>query len=260
MRTLTSILATILILVILAAATPFVTGMLFKRTYLDRVAAVQAHAGPNAKIELVSYKLGWISSDVVWSVKMTNPSPASQSGGAKPLVPDVTVTLNDHVTHGPILFDHAHKKWGIGFATIQSTFQLPPAVAAILYTFLPDSPRNVEIDTWATFNDEYITEVKIPAFVTNILGGGQLSWKGLTGSSSVTFSDALQRFSKGAMKLNIGAVSLQSDLGAFSSENAILEYKATMGSMGLWTGHYSMQLPGMSVNTVDKGDVVLKKR
>ena len=96
--------------------------------------------------------------------------PAVDTGpAAKP----IQITWRDHVSHGPVPGGK-----GLGLATIDTEFVLPPELAAQLARLYGDQPI-VKVHTALGFGGTYVSDLTSPPFKYAEAGKGDIDWRGV---------------------------------------------------------------------------------
>lgn len=112
---------------ILAAAAPYVEGLLFKNVFFQRVAFIKQQLLPykNIKVEVVSYEVGWLKSSVKLKVVIKNDDQLKF-----PLKIPLEIDVDSLIAHGPLIYDEDQLK--MGSASMVTMINLSSAVAADL--------------------------------------------------------------------------------------------------------------------------------
>lgn len=169
-----TILSLLIIVLIALGISPFVGGHIFKRHYYDFISRLNA-ANPNYKVEIVQYNQGWFSSDAVTKLSPTAASPTNAFS-------DLSLTVNEHIVHGPIFVDMQNKKFGVGMASIHSEIPLGQI------TKIPLPALNnivVKIDSRFTFGNSMLSHITVPAFEIAQPNVGKFSLQGIEGDIKV---------------------------------------------------------------------------
>lgn len=142
----------VIIIAILAAATPYVVGWRVESLFKHHVARVSDRTG--YPVRIVRYDRGWLHSRAVTRVSLQD---------------DVTLTMKHRITHGP---------YGVsGWADIESTPVLQGQSALVHY--FGDKPA-LTVDTLFGFGGDVYLHATSPAFRKKARGarGGTLVWGG----------------------------------------------------------------------------------
>jgi uncharacterized protein YdgA (DUF945 family) len=174
MRRIGYVIIFVFIIGALAGATPWVDGYLFQKDYQADIAAINSTG--NIQIKITEYNLGWLSSDIKLSLAF--PTLAQASPTPQSSVPTPIVTIDQHITHGPLINDPNQGRWVFALALIQSNLHLPNENKVIA----KDATQGVlQADALVDFNGKYTTQIQTPVFSMNN-GAGKLSWQGLKGT------------------------------------------------------------------------------
>lgn len=232
------------LIIILLALAPLIDGYFFKQNYLNLLTAMNQESG--SKINLVEYHLGWMSSDAKTSVELKDPIQGTP----------IIITITQHIMHGPLVHD-LNNHWNLAQAQIQSHFLLPDSFNNLL--FGPDVKTHaaiIQIDTLATFRDEYYNQISMPAINLQLPNGSKLTWQGLTGDSYLQLENHKIYHTEAA--INFGGVTLQTIAGTLTSQNILIQYDVTRNAIGLMDGSYAVSSPGFAVTSM-KGNIDIEE-
>lgn len=231
----------IIVLVIIAAGIPWVDGYFFKQQYLNTIDATNKLLTQQGVVKVLDYRQGWFSSDIRVAYSSNNNGiPATST-----LVLSPSWEMMQHVTHGPIIYDHINNRWTLGMAALHSDIDLP----------VPMVKESVHTDTVVTFLGDYISRSSMPPFSVEV-GGAKLNWQGLTLNATAKVLGGEFKYMKADVV--VGAFNAASQNGgAIQTQNVAIEYEMVPQAMGIPTGHYSISIPGISLNTPTQGQMTL---
>ena len=226
--------------IILALLAPAIDGYTAKQNYLNLIAALNQQNG--GKFKVVSYQLGWGSSDAKTNISLD------------PNDPTKVITVVQHIQHGPLLHDSYSGKWSVGQALIQSSIILPDPINTFLLGAQGATTGIFQSNTLVTFNDEFISSVSVPAINVQAPNGTQINWQGMTGTTYMQVAN--KKMGHIQAKLNFTPISFQNAAATFSVDNLALQYEAMPDAYGLLDGSYSAATPSINF-TSTKGNLSL---
>ena len=223
------------------AATPLIDGYCYKNSYTDLITAMGA--GSTTKVKIVDYQLGWFCSDVQLSINLNAPDAKTQD-------PSLFVTVNQHITHGPLVKDPVNDgSWTMAKAAMQSQFHLDKKTEDKLIG--SSQPMGiVQVDSLVSFDNHYQNSVKTALFSVKISETGKLTWQGVTGIVDARFIDNQLRFIKS--DLSAGALSIQDATGnvAIQTMKALGQRDCQQAALCAGTSEFSVpSANGMFNNT-----------
>ncbi len=231
---------------------PWLVGMSFKRQYFDFIAAINQKN--QVKVVILNYKQGWLSSTA--SIQIT-PIISDSSSMLKrtpmldptQLAAMTTVTLDQTISHGPIVMDKINNHPTLAMGAVESILH-SPEIERLLYS-------NVKIQGLLTmqslfdFNKEGFNLITLPAFQYTAQGMGSVSWQGLT-ANVVFHLTSHSEVDKIDTNLKFGAVSIKGDpsmwQGDFSLQPITIRSATTKQALGLWIGSSEVNVPGAVLN------------
>jgi len=230
----------IILLIIIIAGVPWVDGYIFKQQYLNTLVAANKLLTQQGVIKVVEYRQGWLGSDVKISYTANNNGPVAST-----LVMSPSWDVVQHIAHGPVVYDHINNQWALGMAAFQSDIDLP----------VPMVKESVHTDTFVNFFGDYLSRVTMPPFSVAV-PGAKLSWQGLTLDAMAKVAGDEFKYMKA--NIVIGAFNAASQNGsALQTQNMAVQYEIIPQAMGIPTGHYSLSIPGVSLNLPTQGQMTL---
>ncbi|EKD74174.1 MAG: hypothetical protein ACD_45C00050G0001 [uncultured bacterium] len=235
----------VLLVVILLAMVPWIDGFLFKQRYLNFLAALESMK--RVQIKVLEYHQGWLSSDakIILSAVAVTTSDITQD------LPDVV--LDQHISHGPFVYDSQANRWVVAWASIHNTVHLPPAAEAMLGQ--ANRVGVAEVNTLATFSEEYINYIKTPVFNVSVPSLGNAAWQGLSGY--IYFRINGQQITQIKSEINLGVISANTAVGSLSTQKISMQNEMKPEPIGLWTGESHFTVPEITV-TYQNGTFSLK--
>ncbi len=173
------------IVAITVACIPYITGIMTEKQYLADMQEMQnsptLHSVPfDLKIN-VSYQRGWFSSTAVNAITLT-------LADQKP----VTVKVNNHISHGPVLFNGPKR---FGLAAIETQVPLSEGQQAEIAKIWKSDEKPVQIHSHIGFSGDSTIEASIAGFtLENIDGKPSDAVTFEPFEMTVAFADNLSRF------------------------------------------------------------------
>ncbi|TAK73479.1 MAG: DUF945 family protein [Gammaproteobacteria bacterium] len=242
MRKITYLILLLFLLGILAAI-PGASGFWFKKMYFDTIAAI--NAGHQFNIEVLDYQEGWLHSSAKIKITPILPNPPP------PIPIQLEVTIDQSITHGPLVYNDINKNWQFAAATIQNDIHIP---------FV--SQNSMQIYSLATFYDDWFTQIYIPAINKIIPGKGKITWQGLQGEVDFHVTD--QTIDRTKMNMTIGAFNADTDPQipvSFHMNIQPISYQTQASRQfdNIWNGETQSSLPGLSIQSAGKTIIDLNK-
>ncbi len=238
-----------LFIVFILALLPWIDGFIFKRQYVKFIAAV-AQLDPQTKIEVVEYRQGWFNSSA--KVEVLLPINNIPTFAASPM----RITLDEQISHGPLVHNPISDSKTFALAAIRGTVYLPaPVIAALLLGNQVNSGA-VQVNTVATFGNEYMTQVKTPVLNLQLPGNNKLSWQGM--NTNVQLRVGKQQIDHIKMIFTIGAFAAQSNNGSILTKEITVTEDITPSASGLWDGTMLLTVPEIIVDRGKEGKMMLQ--
>jgi uncharacterized protein YdgA (DUF945 family) len=225
-----------IVIIILAALTPFATGLVFKATYLNVLKASQ-----NDKIEVEQYDNGWLTSDIKIHVKFKPQLPATVAAEISELPTGFTVV--QHVTHGPYFRNPTDGAWIFAKAAIETQIHLDPQLEAKLLGNRADQGV-MQVITLVSFGNNYLSQMQTPVFNMLLTDAAKLSWLGLNGTVSADISG--DRVSHVQSDLKIGTLTLKNDANTIIVGASAIQNDITCAENSICTGNQDIILPSIT--------------
>jgi uncharacterized protein YdgA (DUF945 family) len=225
----------------LAAAAPGIDGYYYKGSYTALLASLTADYP--GKIKVVDYSEGWLSSDATLSIDLNPPN-------AKKPDPAHVITVNQHITHGPIAKDPISGGWKLTEAVLQSQMHIDKKTEAMVIGS-GATEGIVQVDTLASFDGHYQNQIKTPLFTVKISDTGKLTWQGVTGLIDVNFTNNKLKHLKSDLAL--GALAMQDATGNLSVQDMTVQAERNCQQAILCDGTSEFSMPSVNglVNNID---------
>lgn len=234
------LLALVIVLVVAALALPYGMGMMAQKQ-LTRLVNHLNDESPNVNITLNDYHRGWLRSSAKVAVDVVEPS---DSGKADK---DLSVSFNESITHGPILFTKDGIKFGQ--AQVTSDVVLSSEVQSKINAFFADQAQKpkVQSDILIKLGGGIVHTFDVPVFnYVHKDKKGEMSWKGLQGKWKIA-SD-MKRIDG---HMNFAGFVLDTPTVDITLANVLFKFRQKEALQGLWTGNGEFKLPMLKVE--DKG-------
>ena len=154
----------------------------------------------------------------------------------------VGFTVEEDITHGPLVFDRANNQWVVAEAAIKGYVHAPDAYEAPLLGGKKNEGL-IQVNTLVDFQGDFITQLNMP--VITIQGAaGKFSWQGIKGTINAGTSQGHVNSVKTDLK--IGAISVQGVRGTFNTKEGTYQYDITRQPIGLWNGSLFLHLVAFS--------------
>lgn len=251
----------IFLIVVFIALIPTLFGVLFKYNYLNLIAAINQDQRVN--IEVLEYHQGWLTSTA--KVKITlhhNDFPSEQPGDAATgLNGALTFVLDEHIIHGPIIYDKVLHQTKFGYAMIESELHLAqPLEAALLGKGKDDGI--LQFSLLANFDGDWHGQLQFPIMTFYIQNIGRLIWYGLNGDFKIIVK--INQVKHVVVAMQIGSIIMLGD-----AQNSIVnqlninpltyDYDTAHESSGLWSGNTTIYTPGIYLKRPDGSMLTLKE-
>jgi hypothetical protein len=225
----------------LVAAAPWVDGYYYKGSYTQLLASLAAD-NP-AQIKVVDYSQGWLSSDVTLSIDLNPPN-------TKKPDPAYVVTVNQHITHGPIAKDPISGGWKFTEAVLQSQMHIDKKTETMVIGSAA-TDGIVQVDTLASFDGHYQNQVKTPLFTVKISDTGKLTWQGVTGLVDADFTN--NKLKHLTSDLTLGALAIQDATGNLSVQDMKVQAERNCQQAVLCGGTSVFSMPSVNglINNMD---------
>lgn len=249
------ILTIIVLILIILGFTPWVTGYLFRNRYLELIDILN-QKNPHL-LTVTSYRLGWFSSEVELIFRPFNAAQLKrmQKYDLPPELSDIyTLTIKEHISHGPIVFDKARNRPAIALATLHGEIHLPDKVDILLFGKV--KPEGIgTFDTLATFGGTWREHVVMNPLVLLPQSMFKATWDGLQGD--ITLSVKNNVVQKVKTKFTLGRVFVGPKENAPIQINLLLQpitqsSQTYLQPVGLWAGQATLTAPGFSINNANR--------
>lgn len=211
-----------------------VNGNIIKHQYMKLIGVINSET--HLQIQIVEYKPGWFCSHAKLYIPMDDKLALSYPNRANSLLSNHGLTLEQDITHGPVLFDSLHKTYAFAPAFIRSHMVFTNADHQSILTL-------AKLDTLVTFQNEYFTQFMIPKF-KNTSSNEPLSFEGLKGKMFFNVSDShIKRF---RLDITSGSFDFKSDgiVLAIGSGQTNADFKQS--PMDEWDGVHHVELASIT--------------
>ncbi len=232
----------IVALLLISGFIPWSTGYFFKQNYLRVIADFNQHNA--TQIRVVSYHAGWLQSQAIIQI-----IPSSSRIYKDDLT---TITFDQHIAHGPIVYDSTQKRLRIALAAMQDTIHLADKIE----TFLFGKPKSQGIGTIHSivhFNGWWSQHIQIPPMtiqVQNIIS--KIFWEGVNGDVDILVH--ANRVTQIKSNLLFGALSVKGNEKmpttmqfVFLLQPITEKSNSLLHPIGLWSGNLQSTIPGISL-------------
>lgn len=203
------------------AATPWIDGLIFKKNYQNLLLLINSNTQFNIKI--LRYHTGWLRSYTTISVE-------SKKDSAKP----ISLTIEQQISHGPIVRDATTHKLMLGLGYVQSSVNLPKSTG----------PTYITADILANFAGDFNAKMNVPDFITHSQGLGDLSWQGVQGYAYISMTGA--HLNKIQVTLSANSITSTNKKTALNITGIYYQADMTPNSTNLWNINGSISLPQIS--------------
>jgi len=223
-------LISLIIIILIIAGIPWADGWLFKKKYLEFIEAINNDTSLN--IQVTSYRLGWLSSDVVMDV--TNKKASADELSNRLL--NHHFTIKDHIQHGPLFFN--------------SLYHLPKVDFAYIFesVFNTHSQKIIDIQTKATFSGHFISQIEVPGF-ERLISLVKLTWEGLKGNTDCSTQKYHLNHCQGYFA--IGSFIVKSLLGELYFPKSSYQSEMSLDSRGFWNGSQTFLIPFITLDILN---------
>jgi uncharacterized protein YdgA (DUF945 family) len=221
----------LLLIIIVLALAPLITGILFKRSY---IAFLQANS--HGIVQIQQYSLGWLSSDatIYYPISTSPQDPASKTPAP------TGVTLIQHIVHGPYLLNPWTGVHDIAQAAIQTTMHLDAKTERFLLG--PSMEGVMQINTLVSFLNNYSSQIQSPVYNIKLPSAGKISWQGISGTEDTEISGT--HIKHVVSDIRLGALDAENNGYTFSMQPISVSLDiACSNSSSLCSGTQKTSLP-----------------
>lgn len=229
------------ILIIYGFATWYV-GSLFKDNFFNLVNIV--NRDHRVKIDVLAYHQYWLKSNATIRITAVGLNSNNQT--------PVSIIVESHIAHGPIVFDKLHRHLTLACASIKSSIHLEEQATP---ESLSKTNLEVRLNTLATFNNEWLNQIQIPALAWSMQNGDKLTWEGLKGFFNLTVNR--NAISAVKIKLNIGSLFVQLENDQINLQSANYENNIKRQANGLWEGSSRIITPHLFIKIANGASVAV---
>ena len=235
----TKITAAIVFIFIIIGLLPFVDGLLLKQSYIHFISVLPQVT--HTKIEIVEYHTGWIHSYAKIRITVSS-QPNTGPNNAHSFV------LNQKLTHGPVVFNQNTPT--LALASIESSFELSDALKKFSIENLK-AQGILRINTLATFNHHWYSQISTPVFITLSIPFQQITWQGIKGSVDIIAkNDLILQTSVDLTLEPLSYIKNTTNLSFTKLEIAPISIKShytRTPSLNLWNGDSSISMPTVTI-------------
>lgn len=243
------IITFVVIIAIVVAFLPWITGYYFKQQYVDLITAYNAkHPG---RITIVDYQTGWFSSNaklIINPISAEDLSPQAQGNlsAATEFLKNTALTLDQHISHGPLVNDPISHTLTFALASIQTTLHLSEKVETLL--FGATKPNGIgAISVLAALKHEWIYRVQLFPMDLSFMSMDKTHWEGIEGTISFK-TNADDTATQISSKLIFGSLNIAVQEAEEKLELALMPITQngnwSYSPIGLWIGDADITLPG----------------
>jgi uncharacterized protein YdgA (DUF945 family) len=219
-------------------AAPFLDGLYFKQNFYELIQARSANFG--TPIEITEYNLGWLSSTATLTITPPNN-------------PQVKITVNQIITHGPIIADPDSGDHKLAEATIQSHIHLDKKYELYLTGSSANSESGVMgIFTWVSFMHHFKNHFQSAVFNIKVPGPteGKITWAGISGDIETDFKHnfALENFKTSLVS---APMYIQNSDHNVQISPQTIEGEGNCGKYLFCVGHSSLSIPLVNLTTAN---------
>ena len=212
----------LLLIIIVVALAPLITGILFKRSY---IAFLEANS--QGTVQIQEYHLGWLSSDA----KIYYPLAISNTNSKVPM--PTGFTLVQHIVHGPYLLNPWTNVHDLSQVAIQTVVHLDAKSEDFLLG--PAASEGVmQINTSVSFLNHYSSQIQSPIYHAKLPPAGKISWQGISGTTEADMSG--NRISHLITDIQLGAMDAENNNFTFSTQPISISVDVACANNGLCTG------------------------
>lgn|GEM_PF-6149327 len=221
------------------ALIPWVSGNIFKYQYLKLIDVI--NKGKQIQIDLVKYRQGWLNSEAVIQVKLVDPSLLKNAIIAQsPLI----VTLEEFISHGPIVYTHLTNQFQLGYASVHTVIQLPCPLQEKLFG-KQELIGLIQVDTLLKGSGHWLAQLHIPVLLFSI-PQFNIAWFGLDGSCKLKIKN--EHIKDIVTTMKTGALTIHNQMPNFNLQQLIVspfKYSSDWShqSNGLWSGSSTIFFP-----------------
>ena len=231
-------IAIIFIFLFVIGLMPWLDGYYYKQHYLQFISNIVSEHQSNIKIDVLTYRLGWLSSSAQLQV-----TPTLEKQGGSPKA-SLSFIVDQTISHGPLIYDNIQKKITFAMAAVQSSIHFPAWIKQALGN---QTNSTLQINSLANFNGDCFNQIEVPLITLPIKEIGTLTWQGLTGD--LYFKVDQDRMIQLKSNFNIGAVSaIGENEGPLSQKRFTIQPISTHSDVirepiGIWSGKAEILIP-----------------
>ena len=249
--------AALVIFLIIVGIVPLLVGISFKHQYLDFIAATNQQNQSQLKIDVINYQRGWFHSTATIRITPVIASPRL-ADRVPTLSPEqfaaiATMTLNQTISHGPVVMDNINNHPVIAMAAIENTLHSPDLEKLINNGVKPNGLLTMH--SVFNFGGECENRIILPGFQYTAPGMGNVNWQGLT--LDVWFHISHHNLiDQVKTKMKVGALSAKSEIEGwrmvFNLQPVTGRSDTVRQAIGLWTGNSELNIPQAALTDTDK--------
>jgi uncharacterized protein YdgA (DUF945 family) len=233
----------LVLLLIAAAILPGAAGYYFKNNYLALLNSMNADSP--TKIKLDEYSLGWLHSTAKLSVTFKQ---RGEHGGAPTTQ---TISMNQIITHGPMIKDPATQTWIFMLAMINTQVHIDKKMET---NWLGANSDNgvMQITTMANFLGNYASQLQTPLFTFKSPNDVKFSWQGMKGSVDADTSNNVIKKVKTDLTASPFSMQDTANGNSLTLQGMTVQAEKTCDRGALCTGTGSATMPVMVAVTPDR--------
>lgn len=235
-------IASIVVILIIAAASPWVIGQRQKQQYLALINMLNRDYGETIQIKVLSYEEGYLHSSAKYEI-------TSQPKGMPEHPVQIVLKGESDISHGPIVFDPVNKRYTLAIGTAHSRTLFYPSAApneTSLFT--------ITEDTIFPFTGSIQFAMNIPGITKD-----GTSWGGLDMLGS--FNTSNNQLTASQWNIKSGEINVKQDnLNLLNISPVLFSCDVTYPIHQLPVGNCNMTTAGVSIiSPLDKSSVNLKQ-
>lgn len=230
------------------ALVPWLDGYLFKQNYLMLIETLNKEN--NANIKVVEYRLGWFGSYARLEVDSQGKAMDQGAAGADAIkLPPYKFTIEQTISHGPIVHDTTEDAWSLGRAMIHSDVTFPQVFKVILSN--QSQLSDLQATTLVSVSGDYGSAFSTPSFYLTdpTATFGKITWAGMRGSSHLKCEG--EKIKEITSNIIIGGITSQGGVDSLTSQELSIQSGLTRLPSGLWSGTYGVSFPGFLISNAN---------
>lgn len=238
-------------ILIIIGMIPWIEGMLFKRHYFHLIDLI--NKDNRVKIDVLEYHEGWLHSYAKIHITINK-----QLTNLYLITTPIEFTIEENISHGPIVYDSLQNKIEFGHAKIRNDIHLSSQLETLLVGSLK-SEGVLQIEMLSEFDGDWSGQIHISKLILYLQNIGKVTWDGLNSDFKIIERNNFIKKTKFDGKIEL--LTMQGDTkNPYFTEMAIqpikYSYIASHENAGLFSGNSHTYTPSISIIKPDGSHIM----